>query len=244
MAADSSLNFGLVLRNVANLAGWDWEVLTTVEWRLIRDLASRRIKAGWQAAKWPQVCVIEERTVTQSGGDEGNYIEFSQAGETGISEVFAVWDRSPKSNKNALDLTWALTENGIQIEESNTTAFVWFRKPAPEFTGELYSQSSAYSTGDQVYDNTAKDFYVALEDIASGSDQSPTAQPSKWSLVSVPAFLRDYLIRGTFADLLRHNGELDRSRVAESDAREALDHELIQHHIQQGQTTRLTVVGY
>jgi hypothetical protein len=54
----------------------------------------------------------------------------------------------------------------------------------------------------------------------------------------------DYLIRGTYADYLRHNGELDRARVAESDARSSLDHELFKLHQQQGQTTRMDVLTY
>jgi len=37
---------------------------------------------------------------------------------------------------------------------------------------------------------------------------------------------------------------LDRARVAESDARGALDHELLKLHTQQGQTTRLQVASY
>lgn len=240
----SPLNYGRILSQSLNLAGIDSSVLPTIEWRLFRDLASRRIKFAWQAAKWPEVCLTEERTVTQSGGDEGNYIALNQAGQTEISEVFSVWNKSPKSNQDNQELTWYLSENGIQIAESNTTVFVLFRKVPPIYTGEAYSQSTAYSTGNQVYDLTLGNFYTANQSVSSGSDNSPNSQPTYWDIVSVPDIFSDYIIRGTYADYLRHNGELDRARVAESDARGALDHELLKLHTQQGQTTRLQVATY
>jgi len=242
--AHSPVKYSQLLNQVLNLSGIDSTTLATIEWRLFRDLASRRVKFAWQAAKWPDVCVTEERTVTQSGGVEGNYVALNQDGQTEMSEVFAVWNKSPKSNQDNQDLTWYLSENGVQIAESNATVFVLFRKLPPTWTGERYSSSSSYVAGDQVYDTSAGNFYTANQSVASGSDNSPTAQPTYWDLVSVPDIFTDYLIRGTYADYLRHNGELDRARVAESDARGALDHELLKLHTQQGQTTRLQVASY
>jgi len=188
-------NYGQILNQVLNLSGIDRATLPTLEWNLFRDLSSRRLKYAWQAAKWPEVTVTESRTVTQTGGDEGNYIALNQAGQTEIGEVFAVWNKSPKSNQ------------------------------------------------DQVYDNTAGQFYEANQSVAAGSN-SPTAQPSYWDVVAIPNIFFDYLVRGTYSDYLRHNGELDRARVAEADARDVLDHELLKLHTQQGQTTRLEVAGY
>ena len=242
--AHTPLNYRTVLKQVCNLAGIDHDTLPTTEWRLIRDLVSRRIRFGWEAAKWPEVCVTEQRTVTQSGGDEGNFIALDQAGQTEMSEVFAVWNKSPKANTDVQSLSHYLSENGVQISTSSSQGYIQFRKVAPEFAGELYSQSTAYVTGDHVYDNSHGNFYIALQDVASGADNSPKTQPTYWSLVSVPYLFSDYLIRGAYADYLRHNGELDRARVAESDARGALDHELLKLHTQQGQTTRLQVSTY
>jgi len=239
----SPANYNQILTQVLNLAGMERDTLPTIEWKLFRDLASRRLKFAWQAAKWPEVTVTEARTVTQSGGDEGNYIEFNQPTKTEIGEVFAVWNKSPKSNKDQVSLTWYLSENGIQIAESNTTAYIWFRKTAPVLTGDLYSTSTVYAAGDQVYDNTAGQFYVANQSVAAGSN-SPTDQPSYWDLTSIPIIFFDYLVRGTYSDYLRHNGELDRARVAESDARDVIDHELLKLHTQQGQTTQIEVAGY
>lgn len=243
MALDP-IQYSRILNQSLNLAGIESASLATIEWNLFRDLASRRIKYGWQAAKWPETCITEVRTVTQSGGNEGNYIALNQAGQTEIGEVFAVWNKSPKNNQDIAELTWFLSENGIQIAESNTTVFIHFRKVGPEYLGDLYSQTSAYVSGNQVYDNTAGNFYTANQVVASGADNSPTAQPSLWDVVSVPIIFTDYLIRGTYADYLRHNGELDRARVAESDARTALDHELLKLHQQQGQTTRVNCLTY
>jgi len=238
------LNYGRILNQTLNLAGIDYNMLATVEWNVFRDLTSRRIKFAWQAAKWPEVTATESRTVTQSGGDEGNYIALNQAGQTEISEVFAVYTKSPKANQDVEELTWYLSENGIQIAQNNATVHVYFRKVPPTLTGDLYSQSTSYVSGDQAYDNTNKNFYTANTSHSSGSDNSPYNRPSGWDLVSIPAIFQDYLIRGTYSDYLRHNGELDRARVAEADARDVLDHELFKLHQQQGQTTRLNVLSY
>ena len=220
----SPANYGQILNQVLNLSGIDRATLPTLEWNLFRDLSSRRLKYAWQAAKWPEVTVTESRTITQTGGDEGNYIALNQAGQTEIGEVFAVWNKSPKSNQDQVSLTWYLSENGIQIAENNTTAYLWFRKTVPTLTGALYSSSSAYNTGDQVYDNTAGQFYEANQSVVAGSN-SPTDQPSYWDVVAIPNIFFDYLVRGTYSDYLRHNGELDRARVAEADARDVLDHD-------------------
>ena len=91
MARDP-LNYNQVLGQILNLAGIDRATLPTLEWNLFRDFTSRRIKFAWQAAKWPEVTVTESRTVTQTGGDEGNYIDLKQSGQTEIGEVFAVWN--------------------------------------------------------------------------------------------------------------------------------------------------------
>ena len=101
----SPLNYGRTLIQVLNLAGIEFATLPTVEWRLFRDLLSRRIKFGWQAAKWPSTCSTEQRTVTQTGGDEGNYVALNQPGKTEISEVFAVWNKSPKANQDTRIVT-------------------------------------------------------------------------------------------------------------------------------------------
>ena len=242
--AHSPTNFKSILNQVCNLAGIDTDTLPTTEWRLIRDLVSRRIRFGWEAAKWPETCVTEKRTVTQSGGEEGDFVSLSQVSETPIGEVFAVYNKSPKQNTDTQTYDWHISENGVQLSKPGQEVFVFFRKVAPEFAGELYSQDKSYNENDHVYDNSHGNFYIANQSVASGSNNSPFAQPSYWDLVNVPSIFTDYLIRGAYADYLRHNGELDRARVAESDARGALDHELLKLHTQQGQTTRLQVSTY
>lgn len=243
MALDP-LNYGRVLDQILNLSGIEINTLTTIQWRLMRDFVSRRIKFGWQQAKWPEVCIQESRTPTQSGGDEGNYIDLNQAGETDIGEVFNVWNKSPKANQDQVEMTWYLSENGIQISESTTPVWVYYRKTPIELTGEQYSQSTSYVSGDQAYDTTLKDFYVANQAVASGADNSPNTQPSYWDKVSIPKIFEDYLIRGAVSDYLRHNGEYDRARIAEKDASDVIEHEILKLQKTQGQTTRIEVKTY
>ena len=146
--------------------------------------------------------------VTVDTGDEGYYVPFIQSGQTTIATVFGVWDANPKVKETALEVPYYLSENGVQLEKNRTTAWVFYRQPHAQVTGNLYSNASGtnYAVGDQAYDNTAGNFYEATEAITGDgtTDNSPTAQPSKWSVVEIPDVLRNYLIRGAFADYLRH----------------------------------------
>lgn len=245
-----SVNYSLVYDNVLNLCGIEQDqdgtnlvVPGRVQWRLIRDFVNNRLKLGWESARWPELCKTESRTVTEDSGDEGYYVSFSQTGLDVISTVFAVWDSNPKVKRNAEEVDYYLSENGVQLEANKTTVWIFYRKPHPILSGNLYSNASGtnYAIGAQAYDNTLGDFYEATEAITGDgtTDNSPNAQPSKWSKVEIPDVLRNYLIRGAYADYLRHDGDMEKAHIAERDATAALDHEVGQVEIIQGQDVRL-----
>ena len=219
-----------------------------VHWRLLRDFISNRMKFGWESARWPEVCPIELRTVTVSGGTEGNYVALDQAGQNEIGSVFDVRNKSPKSTTNSTSVPWFLSENGIQMSTNLTAVWIHFRKPHPLLTGNLYSKATGtnYAIDDQVYDNNKGDFYTALEAITGdgSTDNSPNAQPSKWTLVEIPDVLRNFLIRGAYADYLRHDDRMEQSHPAERNAQASLDHEIANLEITQGQNVRMNVTTY
>jgi hypothetical protein len=250
-----TVDYSLIYDNVLNLAGIEQDLDGVnqvapgkVQWRLLRDFVNNRLKLGWNQARWPELCVIESRTVTQSGGVEGNYVALNQSGQNEIETVFEVWDKNPKTAADGTPVDYFLSENGIQLDTTLTAVWVHYRKQHPRLTGNLYSKATGtnYAVGEQAYDNNLGNFYTALEAITGdgSTDNSPNAQPSKWSLVELPDVLRNFLIRGTYADYLRHDGQMDKSHPAERDAQAALDQEVNQLETIQGQDVRYKVTGY
>ncbi len=253
-------DYKLIYDNVLNLCGIEQDLSGVnqvapgrVHWRLIRDLVNNRLKLGYQAARWPETCVMERR-VTSSDETEGSFISLDQPAQTSISEVFMVRDSNPKTQADSIELQWYLSENGIQIVPARTDAWVFFRRHHPRLTGGTYNRTAGtrYSVGEQVYDIRLGNFYELAAPsagatpgltVANGTDTSPSGNTSLWTKVDIPDVLRNYLIRGAFADYLRHNGQMDQSHPAERDAQAALDHEVNLLETGQGQYVKYELIG-
>lgn len=249
-----TIDYSVVFGNVLNLCGIESDagganqvVPGRVLWKLVRDFASNRLKYGWEAARWPEVCVQESRAVTVSGGVEGNYVALDQAGQNEIATVFEVRNKNPKQSQDSIRLGYYLSENGVQLDGAATTVWMHYRKHPPRLTGDLYSKAvgANYAIGGQAYDGTLGNFYTALEVITGDGTtvNSPSAAPAKWALVEIPDVLRNYLIKGVYSDYLRHDGRMDQSHPAERDATAVLEHEVIQLEAIQGQNVRYEFVG-
>lgn len=249
-----TVSYSLIYDNVLNLCGIESNLEGVnqvapgrVHWKLVRDFINNRLKLGWDSARWPDLCATESRTITRTGGVEGNYIALDQPGQTEIATVFEVRNKNPKTASDSLRVEYYLSENGIQLDTALTTAWVYYRKHHPRLTGSLYSKAAGtnYAVGGQAYDNTLGDFYTASEAITGdgATDNSPSAAPAKWSIVEIPDYLRNYLIRGAYADYLRHDNQMDKSHPAERDAQAALEHEVNQIETIQGQNVRFEVNG-
>ena len=250
----ASVKYSLIYENVLNLCGIENDenginqvIPGRVHWKLLRDMISNRLKLGWQAARWPSLCRTEQRTLVYSELDDlGRHIPLEQDGENTISEVFAVRDKNPAQYEDSVELPWHLSENGIQVVTDLSRVWVFYRQPAPVLSGNLYSNiaGSNYAQGDQVYDHRLGNFYEAAADIiGDGTDKSPYAQPDSWEVVGIPDVLRNYLIRGGYADYLRHNGQMDLSHPAERDAQAALDQEVGLLETAQGQYIKYDLIG-
>lgn len=99
------------------------------------------VRVGWQAAFWPRVMQIEERTpeLTEAGY---RVIAWQQAGKTEIEAVElerCLYERDPRAHTGAAPLRHVFTTpEGIIVPDYTTAERLYarFRPPAPEYTEE------------------------------------------------------------------------------------------------------------
>ena len=168
------------------------------------------------------------------------YIAYEQTGETKIGEFLALHKKDPRNLSANKEYSYKLTGLGAHVVSGITQAWVKGRKQRPELSGDTYSSTSTYSSGDQVYYNG--NFYDSNASVAVS--ESPTSAASKWDIVQVPYIFQGYLIRGAYADYLRATGNNELATQADADAEAMLIIESDKLLRQQGQVKRLNVFSY
>jgi len=168
------------------------------------------------------------------------YIAHEQTGETKIGEFLSIASKDPRNFTSIKEYDFELTGTGAHVAKDVTKVWVRGRKQRPLLTGDNYSNSGTYASGDQVY--FEGNFYESTESISAG--QSPSTHASKWTLVEVPYIFQGYLIRGAFADYLRATGNNELAAMADRDAEAVIAVEADKLLRQQGQVKRVNVLTY
>lgn len=168
------------------------------------------------------------------------YIAYEQTGQTKIGEFLAITSKDPRNFSATKEYSFELTALGANLVSDVNTVWVKGRKHRPLLTGDNYSSSSTYSSGNQVYFGGS--FYEANTSVAV--NESPTTAASKWDLVELPYIFQGYLIRGAYADYLRATGNNELAAAADADAEAVLSVESDKLLRQQGQVKRLNVYAY
>lgn len=175
--------------------------------------------------------------------DFNPYISLTQAGKTEMGTVFGLYDKDPARYETLEAFDWHLSNNGIQVTDNKTFAWVEFRVRAPEIDGDSWSQSSTYSVGDQVYfsnSSTPGNFYNCTA--ATSSGESPATTPSKWTVVQIPYIFGRYLAHAGYADYLTSDQQSERKANEELFATELLTNQVTLVAGQQGQYRRVAVL--
>jgi hypothetical protein len=89
--------------------------------------ANERIADCWEWADWPELCRVEERTI-QGDDTTGYYIDYVQAGETEMGEVFAVYRDNPNTHVAPREIGYTLLGDAIRFpEDTDLPATAWVR---------------------------------------------------------------------------------------------------------------------
>ena len=119
-----SVKYDYVLRGAAETAGRVYTNLLADEADLFRGFISRRLREAWESQFWPELMVIEERTVSSN-----DTFPYSATGKTDIGEVLRVTDADPRETCKLKTYDFNLTDTGVNIPNISTTAtvFIEFR---------------------------------------------------------------------------------------------------------------------
>lgn len=188
------INYKEVLRGAAENSGRIFSVLSGDDAELFRGFISRRLKEAWEAQYWPELMVVEERTIASK------LIPYSETGKDDIASAQRITDADPRQTYKLVDYNFSLVAGGVSIPSYSadpTTLWVSYRKKAPILNGDNWA-AGTYAAGAQVYHTTLGDFYDQGD--SSSTALEPDASP--WERVDIPWVFSTYLQRAAAADML------------------------------------------
>lgn len=158
----------------------------------VLSLVNIEMPRVWESEWWPDLMVVEERTV-----EAGPLVSFSATGKTTIGAIDAengLFNEDPRFNPAAVPLkNVQIFNETLCLGDDETVAgdTVWakFRRPAPVYTLTAWSSATAYAAGDLVW--VGGHTYKALQ---AGTNKDPSNQAAYWELTGVPEVFFNYLV--------------------------------------------------
>lgn len=244
---------------------------------------NRRVRQGWEAYPWPELCRIEERffaalydnAIAYVAGDVVRYtppgealgyyralgattgnvptdtawwelvgsewvptVGFEQDGEEPIGECLQAWSADPRISRRAFEVPFVVTDRGIEFWRT-PMASVWLRyrlRPST-YSARVWDATRSEVPGALVYyvDSVTGDGDTWRCVAAAAAGESPATHPAKWEKIAFPYVLATFASFGAFRDLLKSDGQTDKSLVEEREVRAHLEDAIEQIESQQSQ---------
>jgi hypothetical protein len=235
----SSLIYG-----VCQLAGVPRDQVTETLFWTIRDLLDQRIGLCWEADNWPDLIRVESITPTRDLGDDDSGVSGFLIPDD-MGDILGVFYENPRAKLTAAPIGYQLIHTGtspaVVLSQFSDTVWVKYRLPRPRLTGTVWDSSTSYAIDAQCYYEVsdAGQFYRSLQSVNIG--QNPTTSPTYWAQLDIPLIFQGYLVRATYADWLRGEGQHEQALIEEGSAEQMLAHEADRLFRQQGQVTTTTV---
>ena len=226
------ISYKEVLRGAAETSGRIFSVLSGDDAELIKGFVSRRLKEAWESQFWPEIMVVEQRTISS------RLIPYEESGKADLVHIQRVTDADPRQTKSLVTYEFDLNADGLSVpSHSSDSASLWVthRKRAPILTGSNW-KSGTYSSGDQVYHTGLGDFYDQAGTISTSLE--PPSSP--WARVDIPWIFSSFLQRAAAADMLLLDEKADLALAQKQMAEESLAIEMAQLR-QQSQHTNIKI---
>jgi hypothetical protein len=119
-----------ILLNAASRAGLDGssiDNLSSTTKAIMLSNLDIHLRAAWEFFDWPDLTVIEQRTVT-TGAEDDLYIDKDTAGQTEIGEIFEVFQDNPATHASPREIGFWLDGSKIRLpSDCPDTVYVRFR---------------------------------------------------------------------------------------------------------------------
>lgn len=205
----------------------------------LTEAINSAVKLAWEYYDWPEVCTVEEVTLTAHTGNNTPWLDYLDgAGQPRFISLFGVWCQDPRAcEREPRSLLYHLGADGVFVPGARADK-VWmrWRGPHPEYTSREYDPDTTYAVGDAVYQPADGRCYTATA--TPGSHAPPNI--TYWRETPVPAILAEALKFGGYAGFRRNEGQEASAEQIEAIMIEWLDHEVAQiaHQQQQGKRWR------
>lgn len=155
------------------------------------------------------------------------YILLEQTDQEAIGSVRQLSPDNPLTTRAPRVQPFRLSGDRIWVvgESVPSSVYVWFREPAPNWLGDDFSTTTAYTAGQVMYYEGAGadyegDFWTALSTTTAGQDPEDT--PAKWERIAFPEWLREPVAQAAYADFLRQDGSPEVARLEDAEAQRLL----------------------
>ena len=129
------------------------------------------------------------------------YVPYEQTGQIAFTVVEECFSANPRTSTRGNVVNWFLSERGVEVLTPISFVWIQYRTRCPKLNGSLFSATTAYAAGAQMYYSSATlagNFYTALTSTTAGD--TPDSAPSEWSVVPLPRIFHRYLVLGMAAD--------------------------------------------
>ena len=247
-------DFSNILFNALQYSGNDRNNISDETFQQFRDFASTSMREAWETVQWSDICRVVDFTTTVDENGVGYFIPASDAGE-----ILGVFSRNPQSSTKAVELEYSIYETGsekrIIINSNILTGSYLYRKQCPTLNGDIYSSSTIYYSGAQIYFDTGSgtgtytpiagkphtgNFYTcAITNTTAG--QNPNNTPSAWTKIEIPYIFSAFMSWNSCAFWYASEGMMQEASVITSKAKEIIEQEYDKFLHQQGQFGRINM---
>lgn len=149
------------------------------------------------------------------------YVPYEQSGLTYFSHVLEVWSADYRTVRSARRLRFEYDELGVRLTNFNVYPSVWlkFRRRPSLWRAANYDAALTYAVGEQIYFASGTgayegDFWQCAT--ATSAGQSPSTHASKWTQLTVPAFLADFAAEAASLGFREGQTKLDAALMAQA----------------------------
>lgn len=249
-----TIDFSSILFNALQYSGNDRNNISDETFQQFRDFASTSMREAWETVQWTDVCRIVDFTTTVDANGVGYFIPASDAGE-----ILGVFSRNPQSSTKAVELEYSLYDDGttkkVIINSNISTGSYLYRKQCPSLNGDIYSPSTIYYSGSQIYFDSGSgtgtyvpvagkphtgNFYTCVVG-STTAGQNPNNTPSAWTKIDIPYIFGSFMSWNSCSMWYASEGMMQEAAAMDSKAKTILEQEYDKLLHQQGQFGRINM---